>query len=157
RADSPWFRVLARGCSSRRPDGDAGGRRQLRSGARRAVRTAALTAGPLRSVPHGRPPRPGGGPVIAARTGGARPPPPNRRRAWPGEQVAPVDALGTAGGYDRAAVARLYGALRPTVARGWIRRGGELESVTLVSPVPDPTATRLEPGTLIIRLIICCL
>jgi hypothetical protein len=77
--------------------------------------------------------------------------------AWPREAVAPLDAFGTAGTYDRAAVARLYGAARPTVARGWIRRNGELESVTLISPVPDPTATRLEPGTLIIRLIICCL
>jgi hypothetical protein len=77
--------------------------------------------------------------------------------AWPREQVAPLDALGAAGTYDRAAVARLYGALRPTVARGWIRRDGELESVTLISPAPDPTATRLDPGTLIIRLIICCL
>jgi hypothetical protein len=77
--------------------------------------------------------------------------------SWPREQVPPPDAFGAAGAYDRAAVARLYGALRPTVARGWIRRGGELESVTLISPVPDRTATRLEPGTLIIRLIICCL
>ena len=77
--------------------------------------------------------------------------------SWPREQVAPLDALGSAGTYDRAAVARLYGALRPTVARGWIRRDGELQSVTLISPVPDPTLTRLEPGTLIIRLIICCL
>jgi hypothetical protein len=77
--------------------------------------------------------------------------------AWPREQMAPLDALGGAGRYDRAAVARLYGALRPTVARGWIRRGNELESVTLISPWPDRTATRLEPGTLIIRLIICCL
>jgi len=77
--------------------------------------------------------------------------------AWPREQVGPLDALGTAGAYDRAAVARLYGALRPTVARGWVRRDGELESVTMISPVPNPTASRLEPGTLIIRLIICCL
>src|SRR5437868_4520431 len=77
--------------------------------------------------------------------------------AWPREQVAPLDALGAAGSYDRALVARLYGAQRPTVARGWIRRGDELESVTLISPVPDLMATRLEPGTLIIRLIICCL
>jgi hypothetical protein len=77
--------------------------------------------------------------------------------AWPREQMAPLDALGAAGAYDRAAVARLYGALRPVVARGWIRRGGELESVTLISPIPDSAATRLEPGTLIIRLIICCL
>jgi hypothetical protein len=77
--------------------------------------------------------------------------------AWPLEQASPLDALGSAGTYDRAAVARLYGALRPTVARGWIRRNAELQSVTLISPFPDRTLTRLEPGTLIIRLIICCL
>src|SRR5689334_10637521 len=76
---------------------------------------------------------------------------------WLREQVAPLDALGSAGTYDRAAVARLYGALRPTVARGWIRRDGELHAVTVISPVPDRTLTRLEPGTLIIRFIICCL
>jgi hypothetical protein len=77
--------------------------------------------------------------------------------AWPREQLAALDALGTAGTYDRAAVARLYGARRPTVARGWRRRDGELESVMVISPVPNRTATELEPGTLIIRLIICCL
>ncbi|HEY7170731.1 MAG TPA: hypothetical protein VH417_07785 [Vicinamibacterales bacterium] len=77
--------------------------------------------------------------------------------AWPREQAAPLDAFGSAGTYDRAAVARLYGAQRPTVARGWVRRDGELQSITLISPVPDATLTRLEPGTLIIRLIICCL
>lgn len=77
--------------------------------------------------------------------------------AWPREPSAPLDAFGTAGAYDRAAVARLYGALRPTVARGWRRRDGELESVMLISPVPNLTVTELEPGTLIIRLIICCL
>ena len=77
--------------------------------------------------------------------------------AWPLEQESPLDVLGSAGTYKRAAVARLYGARRPTVARGWIRRSAELQSVTLISPFPDRTLTRLEPGTLIIRLIICCL
>src|SRR5690349_18434390 len=76
---------------------------------------------------------------------------------WTVESLAPLDALGNAGAYDRAAVARLYGGNRPTVARGWRTRGGSLESATLVSPYPDPTLSRLEPGTLIIRLIICCL
>jgi hypothetical protein len=76
---------------------------------------------------------------------------------WPRQQIAALDALGTAGSYDRAAVARLYGARRATVARGWRRRDGELESVMVISPVPNRTATELEPGTLIIRLIICCL
>jgi hypothetical protein len=76
---------------------------------------------------------------------------------WAREPTAPLDALGAAGGYDRAAVARLYGATRPVVARGWIRRDGQLESVTLISPYPDASAAHLEAGTLIIRLIICCL
>jgi hypothetical protein len=78
-------------------------------------------------------------------------------RGWRPELLAPFDALGQAGSYDRAAVARLYGARRPQVARGWIRSNGQLESVTLVSPYPNPTLTQLDPGTLIIRLIICCL
>ena len=76
---------------------------------------------------------------------------------WTVEPVSPLDAFGSAGAYDRAAVSRLYGGQRPTVARGWRNRGGTLESVTLISPHPDPTLSRLEPGTLIIRLIICCL
>src|SRR3954470_15344827 len=76
---------------------------------------------------------------------------------WQREEVSPLDALGAAGLYDRAAVARLYRAAHATVARGWIRHDGLLESVTLISPFPDPSATRLDPGTLIIRLIICCL
>jgi hypothetical protein len=77
--------------------------------------------------------------------------------AWSREEMAPFDALGGAGDYDRAAVARLYGAARPLVARGWTMQNGALEAVTLISPYPDATATHLESGTLIIRLIICCL
>jgi hypothetical protein len=38
------------------------------------------------------------------------------------------------------------------VARGWAERGDRFESVTLLSPYPDRTLTRLEPGTLVIRL-----
>jgi hypothetical protein len=78
------------------------------------------------------------------------------RNGWPIEPTAPTDAFGAAGAYDRAALARLYGGRRPLVARGWIQGNGTFESVTLVSPYPDPSLTHLEPGTLIIRFIICC-
>ncbi len=65
------------------------------------------------------------------------------------EQVAPTDGFGTIGGYDRAALAKLFGARRVTVARGPRLVGGRVvASVTLLSPYPDPTLTRLLPGTL---------
>lgn len=74
------------------------------------------------------------------------------------ESQSPLDALGTAGAYQRARVVRLYGAGRPRVAHRWQEHGGGgFESSTLVSPYPDPTLTRLEPGTLIIRFILCCM
>ena len=75
---------------------------------------------------------------------------------WTIEATAPLDAFGAAGTYDRAKVARLYGGRWPRVARGWRRSEGQLESITLVSPYPNATLTRLEPGTLIIRHILCC-
>jgi hypothetical protein len=68
------------------------------------------------------------------------------------EAVEPLDAFGAAGPYNRFAVARLYGGTRAAVAHVWIQRGSELESQTFISPYPDPTLTRLIPGTLIIRL-----
>jgi len=37
------------------------------------------------------------------------------------------------------------------VARGWIEYGNRFESVTLLSPYPDATLTRLLPGTMVIR------
>ena len=70
------------------------------------------------------------------------------------EPLDPLDALGAAGDYDRAAVARLYGASRPRVARGWRQDGDRFESITLVSPYPDASLTRLVSGTLVIRWII---
>jgi hypothetical protein len=72
------------------------------------------------------------------------------------EALAPLDAFGSGGLYDRAALARLYGSRRPSVARGWIDEAGRFESLTLISPHPDAGLTRLEPGTLIIRFILCC-
>ncbi len=70
---------------------------------------------------------------------------------WLVEMAQPLDALGTAGRFNRGRVARLYGGRRVQVARGWIRHGDELESVTLISPYPDVSLTRLMPGTLAIR------
>src|SRR5579862_4716900 len=66
----------------------------------------------------------------------------------------PLEAFGSAGQYDRAGLARLYGGTRARVARGWKRQGDRFESITLVSPYPDATLTRLNPGTLIIRFTI---
>jgi hypothetical protein len=73
---------------------------------------------------------------------------------WKVELLAPLDAFGTAGAYDRSTVSRLYGGRRAMVARGWIHENGHIVSLTLVSPYPDATLTRLDPGTLIIRFII---
>ena len=69
-------------------------------------------------------------------------------------ETDPLEAFGTAGRYDRAAVARLYAATRARVARGWKQQGNRFESITLVSPYPDAMLTRLNPGTLIIRFTI---
>lgn len=70
---------------------------------------------------------------------------------WRIDAVDPIDALGTAGSFNRARVARLFGGRRATVARGWLRREQGLESVTLMSPHPNKDLTRLEAGTLVIR------
>jgi hypothetical protein len=69
---------------------------------------------------------------------------------WLIETVVPADAFGSAGNYDRARLARLYGGRRATVARGHIQREDSVESITLISPYPNPSLTRLHAGTLII-------
>ena len=76
------------------------------------------------------------------------------RPEWRIETVPPLDAFGAAGAYDRAALSRLYGGRRVTVARGWTEHGDRFESLTLISPHPDATLTRLMPGTLVIRHVI---
>ena len=65
----------------------------------------------------------------------------------------PLLAFGTAGPYDRAALARLYGGMRVRVARRWQQRGDQFVSETLLSPYPDATLARLNPGTMVIRWI----
>jgi hypothetical protein len=72
---------------------------------------------------------------------------------WTVETTNPLDAFGRAGLYDRSALARLYGGIRPTVARRWTQRPGAFESLTLIFPSPDATLTRLVPATLVIRWI----
>jgi hypothetical protein len=71
--------------------------------------------------------------------------------AWAVETVGPIDAFSSAGPYDRAAVARLYGGRRVEVARGWVELDGRFEAITLISPYPNATLTALETGTLVIR------
>ena len=67
------------------------------------------------------------------------------------EAVEALNAFGTAGPYDRFAVARLYGGRRVQIARGWTELGGQIEARTLISPYPDATLARLLPGTMIIK------
>jgi hypothetical protein len=71
----------------------------------------------------------------------------------PIEALEPLDAFGSAGTYDRPALSRLYGGTRVQVARGWTRTGNRFESMTRLSPYPDPSLTRLLPGTLEIRFV----
>ena len=78
------------------------------------------------------------------------------RITWTVDDEGPLDAFGTAGLYDRSAVSQLFGGRVATVARGWIQETGRVESVTLISPYPEPSLDRLNPGTLIVRHIICC-
>jgi hypothetical protein len=71
-------------------------------------------------------------------------------RFGPSELLEPPDAFGAAGSYNRAALTRLYAGRRVRVARGWIEDADRFESVTLLSPYPDATLTRLLPGTMVI-------
>jgi hypothetical protein len=74
--------------------------------------------------------------------------------AWTPQAVVPSDAFGQTGNYDRWRLARLYGAQRPVVARGPRASDGRTpsEAWTLISPYPDASLKRLEPGTLLIVL-----
>jgi len=80
---------------------------------------------------------------VAAAAGGAH--------YGPTELLEPFDAFGGAGAYNRTALALLYAGKRVRVARGWTEYPDRFESVTLLSPYPDATLTRLLPGTMVIR------
>jgi hypothetical protein len=76
-------------------------------------------------------------------------------RGWTIAVRSPLDGFGGVDVFfDKSAVARLYGGSRVRVARGWRQDGNRFESVTLVSPHPDATLTRLEPGTLVVRFLL---
>jgi hypothetical protein len=70
------------------------------------------------------------------------------------EALNALDALGMAGPYDRSELARLYGGARPRVVRGWRQDGDRFISMTLISPYPDATLSRLNRGTMEIRFIV---
>src|SRR5262245_35954528 len=70
------------------------------------------------------------------------------------EALEALDAFGTAGTYDRARLARLYGGTRVRVARSWTDNGPDIVSITRLSPYPDATLTRLLAGTLEIRFTV---
>ena len=73
--------------------------------------------------------------------------------AWEVRGLAPADAFGNAGTYDRSKLARLYGAERARVARGArLESGRVVESWSLISPYPDPALQTLRTGTLLIVL-----
>ena len=78
-------------------------------------------------------------------------PTPDGPKYAPSELLEPLEAFGAAGPYDRAALARLYAGKRVRVVRGWVERGDRFESITLLSPYPDATLTRLRPGTMVIK------
>jgi hypothetical protein len=74
--------------------------------------------------------------------------------SWTATPTGPRDAFGEAGTYHRFRLIRLYGSTQARVARGprSADDGQTLETWTLVSPYPDTSLTRLEPGTLILVL-----
>ncbi len=73
--------------------------------------------------------------------------------AWQVEKLEALDAFGRAGTYDRARLAQLYWGRKVLVVRGPVERDGRVVgALTLFSPYPDASFTRLEPGTLAILL-----
>jgi hypothetical protein len=67
------------------------------------------------------------------------------------EQLEVLDALGAAGGFDRARMTQLYDGRRVEVRRGWRLANDRFESITAISPHPDASLTTLQQGTLTIR------
>src|SRR5262245_18161615 len=65
------------------------------------------------------------------------------------EQLEALVAFGSAGPYNRAALAQLYRGRRVDVLRGWRQDADRFESVTLLSPYPDASLHTLHDGTLI--------
>jgi hypothetical protein len=67
------------------------------------------------------------------------------------ERLEVLDAMGAAGGFDRARMNQLYDGRRVEVRRGWRIAKDRFESITAISPYPDASLTTLHEGTLTIR------
>jgi hypothetical protein len=70
--------------------------------------------------------------------------------AWKAERQDVLDAFDGASRADRFRLAELYVGIHPLVARGSLVRDGRREGYTLISPYPDASMTRLQPGTMVI-------
>ena len=71
--------------------------------------------------------------------------------SWQAMPSLPADAFGNTGTYDKSRLARLYGSMRVTVARGPVApTGSPAQMWSLFSPYPNPRLDRLETGTLLI-------
>jgi hypothetical protein len=70
--------------------------------------------------------------------------------AWKPERRDALEAFEAASRAHRFRIAELYRGVHPVVARGSLMRGGQRTAYTLISPYPDASLTRLEPGTMII-------
>jgi len=71
--------------------------------------------------------------------------------SWAVRRLEAGEAFGASAVYDETRLARLFNGRRAFVSRGPVLHDGEVvASVTLISPYPDPTLTRLEQGTLVI-------
>jgi hypothetical protein len=75
--------------------------------------------------------------------------------AWVVRPTDPLEAFGEGGIYDRPRLARLFAGRPAHIARGPVERDGRVvASVTLISPYPDATLSRLSPGTLAILFVV---
>jgi hypothetical protein len=70
--------------------------------------------------------------------------------AWKVQRQDVPDAFDGASRADRFRLAELYVGIHPLVARGSLVRDGRREGYTLISPYPDASMTRLQPGTMVI-------
>lgn len=70
---------------------------------------------------------------------------------WEVRLQGPIEVFGWSVRFDRDRLRRVYGGRRIEVARGPVIEGGRVAaSITLISPYPDASFTRLHPGTLAI-------
>lgn len=73
--------------------------------------------------------------------------------SWAVKRLEVAEAFGLSGSYEPVRLARLFNGRRVEVSRGPVVRDGRtIAAVTLISPYPDPTLSRIEPGTLVIVL-----